>query len=128
MQVWIFGNPDLEQDALPIKMSEELKFRLPKLTFVFKDPNDSWENLPEKLVIIDTIAGIKEVSIFTSLDDFLNVPRVSMHDFDLGTKLKWLAKIKKLPPFTIIGVPMGATEEGVIDKIVVLLRELSITN
>lgn len=109
MQVWVFGNADLENDSLPIKILPELKQRFPALDFVVKDPNENWD-MPEKLIIIDTVAGIKDVTVFTSLNDFVSTPRVTMHDFDLGMKLKWLAKLKKLPPFTIIGIPTEATE------------------
>ena len=124
MQIWIFGNPDLEMDSLPIKIMDDLKAQFPKHDFLFKDPNDSWENLPSKLVIIDTIMGIEKVTTFTSLEDFQNVPRLSMHDFDLGTKLKWLQKIKKLPPFVIIGIPMGVSVSKILDDVNMILKKI----
>lgn len=115
MQVWVFGNADLKGDSVPLKLLPELKKRFPALEFVVKDPNENWE-MPKKLIVIDTIAGIKDVTIFTSLGDFVRTPRVTMHDFDLGMKLAWLAKLKKLPPFVIIGVP-AEVSENIVEKI-----------
>jgi len=135
MQVFIFGNPDYEPDALPLKILPELKKRLPAFDFIIKNPNEDLPNgqatpvrtehcsvLTEKLIIIDTIQGIKKVTTFTSLDQFESTPRLTMHDFDLGMKLKWLAKLKKLPPSLIIGVPMGGDEQKIIEKIAIILN------
>ncbi len=103
-EIWIFGNSDIPEDSLPLKILPSLKKQCPEFTFVIKDPNEEWE-LPAKLTIIDTVHGLKEIALFTSLDQFQNTPRFTMHDFDLLTNLRWLDKINKLPPFTIIGLP-----------------------
>ncbi len=120
-QVWLFGNPDFTPDALPLRLLPKLARRLPNFEFVVKDPNEEW-TLPEKLIIIDTILNLKEVTPFTSLDDFQNAPRLTVHDFDLLTNLKWLAKLKKLPPFLIIGLPVKAQKQEATDKIVAILN------
>jgi len=119
-KIFIFGNPDFAPDALPLKILPELKKRLPNLEFIIKDPNEDFD-LPEKLIIIDTVQGIKKLTVFNSLDQFTNTPNLTMHDFDLGMELKWLAKLKKLPPFAIIGIPMGA-EENIINEIETILK------
>lgn len=119
--VYIFGNPDIEEDSLPLRLLPLLKERMPEYDFLALDPNENWD-LPEKLIIIDTIEGIEKVTTFTSLDDFARTPALTMHDFDLGMKLKWLSKIKKLPPFKIVGVPIGANEEEVLEGIIKILR------
>ena len=103
--VWIFGNEDLAGDNLPLELLPELQKRLPGVSFVVKDPNDEWDDIPRSLIIIDTVQGIKEVTVFTDLNQFQSTPHVTVHDFDLGMKLKWLQKLKKLPPFVIVGVP-----------------------
>lgn len=120
-KIFVFGNPDFEPDALPLKILPELKKRLPNLEFIVKDPNEDFD-FPEKLIIIDTVQGIKKLTLFNSLDQFANTPHLTMHDFDLGMKLKWLAKLKKLPPFTIIGIPMHAKAEKVIEPVITLLE------
>jgi len=122
MTIYIFGNPDYEPDALPLKILPELKKRLPAFDFVIKDPNEDWDYAMEKLIIIDTIQGIEKVTIFTSLDQFESTPHLTMHDFDLGMKLKWLSKLKKLPPFLIIGVPMRGNPEKITTELTVILE------
>lgn len=123
-EVWLFGNPDFDMDSLPLKLAADLGERLAGFDFVIKDPNEEWD-MPDKLVIVDTVQGIEKVRVFTSLDDFAESPRVTMHDFDLITNLKWLDKLKKLPPFLIIGVPSGMKEELATKKIVDILNEES---
>jgi len=115
-QIWLFGNPDYQPDALPLKIAPALKKKLPHLNFVIKDPHEEWD-LPDKLIIIDTIKGLKKVTTFSSLADFKDSPRLTMHDFDLLTNLKWLAKLNKLPPFLIIGLPAGLTKNKALDQI-----------
>jgi len=123
-QVWLFGNPDLKQDSLPLKVLPALKKRLPDTKFIIKDPNEEWD-MPDYLTIIDTIHGIKEITVFTSLKDFSIVPRLTMHDFDLLTNLRWLAKLNKLPPFTIIGLPMNIPKQEAQNKIVSILNSVA---
>jgi len=114
--VWVFGNPDLEIDALPIALMPEFERRYPHLAFSVHDPNEDFD-MPEHLLIIDTVQGIDRVTTFDSIEAFADTPHVTMHDFDLGMKLKWLAKLKKLPPFTLIGVPMGGERELVLAQL-----------
>jgi hypothetical protein len=120
-QVWLFGNIDFEPDKLPLKIEPKLTAAFPEINFIIKDPNEEWD-LPDKLIIIDTVFGLKEITTFESLDDFGDSPRVTMHDFDLLTNLKWLAKLKKLPPFLIIGVPPTISEPVAIKQIRELLQ------
>ncbi|PIS41260.1 MAG: hypothetical protein COT25_04060 [Candidatus Kerfeldbacteria bacterium CG08_land_8_20_14_0_20_42_7] len=104
MDVWLFGNPDLGMDSLPLTLREDLQKAFPKAIFTVQDPLDEWD-MPKKLLIVDTVIGINQVKTFTSLDEFQKGPRVTMHDFDLGMQLAFLQKLNKLPPVTIIGVP-----------------------
>lgn len=128
--VFIFGNPDLEEDSLPLQILPELKKCITSFDFQVLDPNEDWE-LPDannfetqpKLIIIDTVKGIDKVTSFTSLDQFARTPHITVHDFDLGMKLRWLAKIKKLPPFLIIGIPMGIKVCEIIEDVVLLLEK-----
>lgn len=102
--IWVFGNPDFAADALPLKILPLLQAALPQFEFITKDPNEEWQ-MPKKLIIIDTVIGLKKTTTFTSLSDFTDHPRLTTHDFDLLTNLRWLAKLNKLPPFVIIGLP-----------------------
>jgi hypothetical protein len=109
MTVLIFGNPDLPQDSLPLRILPELRHRLPGIEFQHLDPNEEWE-LPEEITIIDTVMGIKEPRVFMSLDAFSSAPRLTMHDFDAYANLRLLAKLGKLKKIRILGLPPGIDE------------------
>jgi ADP-heptose:LPS heptosyltransferase len=121
-EIWVFGNPDLKNDSLPFKILPSLKKHFPDTDFVIKDPNEEWD-LPKNLTIIDTVHGLEKITVFTSLDQFANVPRLSMHDFDLLTNLRWLDKINKLPPFTIIGLPPNMSQKKSAQAVIKLLEQ-----
>jgi len=103
-KIFVFGNLDLVMDSLPLKMLPELRKKFPQIEFVVQDPNEEWE-VPENLVVLDTAVGIKEVMVFDDLEKFTPPPRVSMHDFDALTNLRYLKKLGKLKSVKIIAVP-----------------------
>lgn len=125
--VWLFGNPDFAPDALPIKLKDALQKRLPNFDFITKDPHEEWD-LQKTLIIIDTVQGIKRITTFTSLDQFQNTPRLTVHDFDLLTNLRWLAKLKKLPPFLVIGLPVGLSSQKAILEVSNILKNSTPTS
>ena len=55
MTIYIFGNPDLQFDSLPIKILPKLQKKFPAIKFKIKDPNEEWANNGKCLYIIDTI-------------------------------------------------------------------------
>ena len=112
MNVFVFGNPDVVGDSLPIRILPSLQKEFPNLSFQVLDPNEEWD-IPEDLVIIDTVHGINEVTVFTDLDRFSASPNVSLHDFDAYTNLRLLQKLGKLKKITIIGVPQSGNEKEV---------------
>lgn len=120
MIVYIFGNPDLKIDSLPIRILPKLKKNLPRIDFQMKDPNEDWD-IPKKLVIIDTVLGIEEIKIFTDLDKFSAARRVSLHDFDLGAELSYLKKLGKIKKIKIIGIPPSAKESKAVKEITAIL-------
>lgn len=124
MEVWLFGNPDLSADSLPVRLQQQLAVALPQFDFVICDPLDEWPKKDE-LLIIDTVMGLKDIKIFTSLKDFEQTPLVTLHDFDLKTELEFRAKLGKLPPFTIIGLPVGFSEADALEKIKLILSQYS---
>jgi hypothetical protein len=71
----------------------------------------------DRLFVIDTAIGIKEIVVFRDLDSFQLTPRISMHDFDALTDLLFLHKLGKIKDITIVAIPseIGETEatEGV---------------
>lgn len=124
IRVFVFGNPDIAMDALPLKILPELRAKFTGVEFVTLDPNEEWET-PDPFIVIDTVAGIPAVRIFRGLDEFGASPTVSVHDFDALFQLRYLKKLGKLGEVAVIGVPPGISEEdalrGIADALPTLL-------
>ncbi len=124
MTIYIFGNPDLPEDALPLRLLPKLKKKFPAAIFEVKDPNEEWD-VPERLIVIDTVAGIDGVQAFHGLGAFARAPRVSMHDFDALTQLRLLQKVGKLKEVAVIGVPPGMDDGEALESVTAALLRLS---
>jgi hypothetical protein len=125
MEIWLFGNPDLNCDCLPLKILPQLKKLFPKIDFIIQDPLEEW-SLPSELFIIDTVQGLKKVEVFTTLEKFQPSPHVTMHDFDLGAQLNWLKKLGVLPKFTIFGIPENISETAALNQLNSLLQQYEV--
>lgn len=123
MRIFVFGNPDLETDSLPIKILPKLKKKFPEYTFLFQDPNEEWDT-SKPFWVIDTVVGLKEIMLFDSLKHFIGSPRMSMHDFDALTNLRFLEKLGKLPKIKIVGLPPTISENKAMDEITKLLVQI----
>lgn len=112
MTIYVFGNPLIKEDSLPLKLLPTLKKLFPNIKFKVVDPNENFPPKGEKdLVILDTVLGIKKTTIL-NLDDFNRKKKtpISPHDYDLLLHLLLLKKLKKIRKVTIIGVPPNASE------------------
>jgi hypothetical protein len=130
-RIYVFGNPDLEVDSLPLRILPELKKLLPEIEFQIVDPNDDWpcEALAkEGMVILDTAVGISEVMVFNNLDKFTPPPRVSLHDFDALTNLRYLQKLGKIKSVKVIAIPAEtkATLSDIADRVAGEIRRFSL--
>lgn len=123
MRVFVFGNQDLAMDSLPLRLIPALQKEFPDVSFVTLDPNEDWD-VPAHMIIIDTVVGITEVTIFHDLSIFTKAPRVSCHDFDAYANLLLLKKLGKIEGVTIVGVPAGANE-SVSTEVIKALREIT---
>ena len=123
MKIYVFGNPEIENDSLPLKILPELQKNFPNIRFEIKDPNEEWE-LPEELAIIDTVLGIDDIKVFEDLKSFSKSPNVSLHDFDAYSNLRYLEKLGRLKKIKIIGVPMIISQEKAIKEIFNFLIKL----
>lgn len=121
MIICVFGNPDLKEDSLPIRILPRLQEKFPEIEFKHLDPNEDWE-IPENLVVIDTVVGINDVLTFSKLEYFSNPPRVSMHDFDALSYLKYLKKLGKIKKIKIIGLPPTIAQEKALKQVSLILR------
>ena len=120
MTVFVFGNPDLPADSLPLRILPSLKERCPSVVFKVQDPNEEWE-APEELTVIDTVLGINEAKVFDDLEYFENAPRVSLHDFDAVTYLRYLQKLGRIRKIKIIGLPPTISEDEALDSVAAIL-------
>lgn len=127
--VYVFGNPDLAMDSLPLRILPQLRETFPDIKFEFKDPNEEWD-IPEDFVVIDTVLSgcptsrMNDVTVFDDLDRFVGAPTVSMHDFDALANLRLLKKLGKIKKIKIIGVSAEMEEKIVIEKICAVLFDL----
>ena len=121
MIIFVFGNLDLAMDSFPLRILPQLRKKFPSIQFEVKDPNEEWD-VPEELTIIDTVVGVKKVTIFDTLEEFTAAPRFSMHDFDALANLRYLKKLGKLKKIKIIGVPPDLSKKEAIESIGNILR------
>ncbi len=122
-KIFVFGNEDLQNDSLPLRILSRLREKFTEIDFVTVDPNEDFD-YPENVMIIDTTVGIKEVTIFDSLEKFSAPPRVGMHDFDALTNLRYLQKLGKIKSIKIIGVPPEIMESEAIENIRQILEKM----
>ena len=117
MKIFIFGNPDVPEDALPLKILPRLKERFSDVQFAVVDPNEEWD-MPENVVVIDTVMGIEKVMMLNGLERFAAAPRVTMHDFDALAQLRYLQKLGKIKKVTVIGMPPAISEDEAFEDVV----------
>lgn len=126
MNIFVVGNSLIKQDNLPLRLLPKLKKQFPKIIFLHIDPNEDF--IPPKnepCIIIDTVVGIKTVTIFNNIDAFLVTRSVSPHDYDLGFHLKLLKKMGKLGKITIIGIPPTLSLNEAWMRVYAFLRSFS---
>ena len=124
--IFVFGNPDLGMDSVPLRILPRLRERFSDIDFLFLDPNEEWE-IPDPLIVIDTVVGISGVQVFHGLGEFGAAPTVSVHDFDALFNLRYLAKLGKLGEVTIIGIPPHMSENDAFNGVSSEIKRLFTT-
>lgn len=111
MKVYVFGNEDLSTDNAAIKFAGKMRDKLKGVEFIRINVN---EDLPfdnkEDVVILDTVMGIKQVTLINDedLSKLVLSKSISAHDYDLAFQIKYLRKLGKLGKVTIVGIPMNS--------------------
>ena len=123
--VLCFGNEFVEIDKLPIILYREFKGKIPNTEFILCDSlNEILDYINyERVFILDTVKGIKDVSVIDDLDILKDRKIYTLHDFDLSLYLKLIDKIKKIKNLKIIGIPIGFNKEEAKEKIENLLKQ-----
>ena len=122
MIVYVFGNSIVPEDNQAVKLIPLLKTTFPKINFVHADTTGNWWKDDKNLIIIDTVQGIAEVTVFTSLEKIEATQSLTVHDYDLYMDLKLMKKLGKIVSFKIIGVPVNF-KLNVVKDIILLLEE-----
>lgn len=127
MKIYVFGNPSLKEDSLPLQILPDLRKNFPRIDFKIVDPNEDFPPQEKKIFILDTVAGIKEPTLL-DLNDLEEIKRtpISPHDYDLLMHLLLLKKLKKIHKAVIIGIPQQKTIS--LSKIYALLNSLQTTD
>lgn len=116
--IYIFGNPLLDFDSLPIELKPELEKRFPEIDFKIMDPNENLKPINGELIIIDTVEGINEVVVIDDIEKIKAARMYSAHDLDLGFNLQLLYNLGELKKVIIFGVPMEIEKEAALGQLV----------
>lgn len=123
--VYVLGNPLEPKDSSAVKLLPILQKKIPEFDFVQLDPTEEFPYKEESHVyIIDSVVGIKDVTVFTDLSRLELSPRVSVHDFDLPISLGILKKLGKIKKVTIIGIPQKGNNQKIIKEAVKILKSI----
>ena len=129
MRIYVFGNPLVKEDSLPLKILPKLKKLSPKIIFEIADPNENFPPNGEKnIIILDTVKGIKKPSLLdlNHLERISKTPN-SPHDYDLMFHLQLLKKLKKIEGVKIIGIPSWVDRPKMVNKLIVNELKVIIT-
>ena len=108
--IYVFGNPLVKEDSMPLKLIDRLRKEFPSLLFKEFDTVEDLD-LEKELNIIDTVKGIKKVELIEDIDKIITKKIYSMHDFDLGYNLKLLKKMRMIDKVRIFGIPSNMKEK-----------------
>ncbi len=107
MTISVFGNRDLENDGVLVRMIPYLQKKFPDILFTNQDPTENLTIPGDDWIILDSADGIKKVTVYNSIDPFITTRSLTTHDYDLSMELTLLKKTGQLPPVTIIAVPLA---------------------
>ena len=123
--IYVLGNDTEPSDSLPVQLLPQLQKLFPQITFNRLDPT---EELPEivtdKLILIDTMMGIKKVKIINDLSYLSLSPRVTAHDYDLPLALGLARKLGKFKKVTIICVPQKGNRKNILAQLERVIKGL----
>ena len=107
MKIYVFGNPLVPEDSLPLRLLPQLRKQFPEIHFIMVDPNENFPPEGEQdLIILDTVKGISEVTLLDYSDlALIEKSPISPHDYDLLLHLLLLKKMGRIDNVKIIGFP-----------------------
>lgn len=124
--IYILGNPLEKIDKLSVSLTNDLQKIFKNFSFIKFDPTEELPKINKKLVFIDNVLGVNKLTLFTDLNNFLESPRYSAHDFDLYLNLSILKKLGKIEEILIIGLPIKCKKEQVLNDVKKILSEMKL--
>jgi Ni,Fe-hydrogenase maturation factor len=121
--VYVFGNPLVKEDSMPLKLIDKLRKEFPYIEFKEFDTVEDLD-LEKELNIIDTVKGIKKVELIEDIDKIVTDKIYSMHDFDLGYNLKLWKKMKMIDKVRIFGIPSNMKEKEAMKELCDVIRTI----
>lgn len=123
-RIYILGNPVAAMDSMAISFLPQIRQEFSQFEFIHHDPTGELQLSTQELIIIDTVVDLAHIHIFHDLEAFIAPPRIGVHDYDLWWDLQLRAKLKQLPPLTIIGVPDKGDKNQIYAELVLTLRSI----
>ena len=124
MKIYIFGNPLIESDSLPLKLLPKLKKEFADIDFVVSDPNEDPFEEDAAPIIIDTVVGITDVVVLNLRDLAAPQGKISPHDYDLGMYLLLKKKLGQIQKAVILGLPAGISPKEAFPKLSKAIRAI----
>ena len=126
MTIYYFGNSLIEIDSMVPSIIQTVRGHFPHIEFRHTDPTEQWWEGNQNPVLIDTVVGLKTVSLFHDLNDFEQLhTRITPHDYDLLMDLALMKKIHKIDSFTLIGVPEKGDKQSIAHDVIQAIFSLS---
>lgn len=116
--IHVLGNLLIEEDRLPLEIIDELKTAFPLINF---EELDTAEDVRGDINIIDTVKGIKKVSLI-DIDQLETDKIYSLHDFDLAYTLRLMKKTGLLKEVRIFGVPEKISKAEAVSQLKDLIK------
>ena len=124
--VLVFGNPQVENDSIALKVANALKGSKSngRFSFEFVNSPEELQSYGRNLLIMDAVQGLDRVELIQGLDKIRLSPRLSTHDFDLSFNLKLLEKTKKVDNVSIIAIPQEYQVQAAVYSVERLLKKM----
>ncbi len=123
--ILVLGNSVIDEDNHALWLIPNLRKLFPQVNFILHDPTEELPaNTGNNIILIDTVVGIKNVTMFDNLDHFKISPHITPHDFDLPVNLGILMKLKKIKKVTIIGIPQKGNKNIILREVINQINKL----
>ena len=122
--IYVFGNPLSNHDSIPLILLPKLEKEFPQINFIHADPTENWWRGEKNIIIIDTVAGIKKITVFDDMMSFQKQKMVSPHDYDLYTDLALMQKVRSIHSVKIIGIPHNRPNTNIFKQISDILKRI----